>query len=361
MAHAYVTFRLRLATHAVRRLAASLRSSAEILLLIFTHALLGLFTLAAFPPMFAASRPPVQAVALLTAHALLMAIPMVLLRQRIVPLDVVQWLRRMPVPPATRFTANALVAAMLVAPLAFLYAVSSAIVLWQRPDWLLPLRGALGTVYSLGLSYACAVAVLQLRTAPLRPVRWLGGSDPAPPIYTARAWRPRLAYLWHRLFWKPFWHPDKLVGWQQTTLLVAGLGAALPWMQSPPGIARGVLALATSTMIILITDRGDKAVRDQLALLRPIMADWPLAGRPLALAARAFSLVPAALLLLALWAGGWRHELWSRPAGISYLVFGCVLPLLLVSMPPCHPRWRVGLVMVYILMLTAIGSELWPA
>ncbi len=358
MAHAYVTFRLRLAIHALKRLAASLKSSAEILILVFTHALLGLFTLAAFPPMFAASQPPLLAVPLLTAHALLMALPMLALRKRILPLDVVLWLRRMPVPPRTQLTANALVAALLVAPLIVLYTVSSAIVLWQRPDWLLPLRGALGTLYSFALTYACAIGVLSLRTCPVRPDgRPVQSRVPA--IYAQRAWRPRSAFLWHRLFWMPFWRLDSMVGRQQILLFAAGLGAALPWMQAPPGIARGALALATSAMIIFMTDRGDRAVRDQLALLRPIMAAWPMMLRPLALMARAFALVPALLVLLAVWAGGLAHGLWSRPAGVVFLVLGCVLPLLLVAMPPCHPRWRVGLVMVKILLLTAVGSELW--
>lgn len=360
MAHAYVTFRRRLAIHAFRRFAASLKSSAELLLLVFAQVVLGLFALVALPPMYAAAQPALHAIGLLVAHSLAMALPAVLVRKRVLPLDVVYWLRRLPVPPSTQLAADAQVAAMMVGPLALLYAVSATVWLYQRPEWLLPLRGVLGTLFSLALTYAATVAVLSLRArqAPAS-ARWQRRLAPPPARYTPDRWRWRVPMLWHRLFWLPFWRNENMVGRQQSLLLAAAVGAALPWMQAPPGAARAVLALATSALMVLLTDRGDKAVREQLAVLRPVMATWPLQGRALELAARAFALLPALLVLATVFAGGLAHGVWGRPAGRAYLVLGCMAPLLLVAVPRFTPRARVGVVVVQILVLTAVGSELW--
>lgn len=360
MAHAYVTFRRRLAIHAFQRFAASLKSSAEIMLLVFAQVLIGLFALVALPPMYAASQPAPQAIGLLIAHGLAMALPALLLRKRVLPLDVVYWVRRLPLPPSTRLAADALVAAMMVGPLALLYIVSASVWLYQRPDWLLPVRAVPGTLFSLMLTYACSVAVLALRArrAPAS-ARWQRRLAPPPLHYEARRWRWRVPLLWHRLFWLPFWRNENMVGRQQSLMLAAAIGAALPWMQAPPGIVRALLALATSALMVLLTDRGDKAVREQIAALRPVMAAWPLPARTLELAARAFALLPALLVLASVFAGGLLHGLWTRPAGRAYLVLGCLAQVLLVAVPRFTPRARVGLVVVQILVLTAVGSELW--
>ena len=360
MAHAYVTFRRRLAIQAFRRFAASLKSSAEILLLVFAQVIIGLFALVALPPMYAASQPALQAIGLLVAHALAMTVPALLVRKRVLPLDVVYWLRRLPVPPATQLAADAQVAAMMVGPLALLYAVSATVWVYQRPDWLLPLRGVLGTLFSLALTYAatCAVLSLRARRAPAS-ARWQRRLAPPPLRYEARQWRLRVPMLWHRLFWLPFWRNENMVGRRQSLMLAGAVGAALPWMQAPPGMARAVLALATSALMVLLTDRGDKAVREQIATLRPVMAAWPLQARSVELAARAFALLPALLVLAIVFAGGLVHGVWARPAGRTYLLLGCLAQVLLVAVPRFTPRARVGVVVVQILVLTAVGSELW--
>ncbi|WP_167222411.1 hypothetical protein [Massilia rubra] len=360
MAHAYVTFRRRLALHAFQRFAASLKGSAEIVLLVFAQVLIGLFALVALPPMYAASQPALQAIGLLLAHGLAMALPALLVRKRVLPLDVVYWLRRLPVPPSTQLAADALVAAMMVGPLALLYAVSATVWVYQSPDWLLPLRGVLGTLFSLMLTYACTIAVLSLRARRVpSSARWQRRLAPPPARYAARQWRSRVFMLWHRLFWLPFWRNENMVGRQQSLMLAAAVGAALPWMQAPPGIARAVLALVTSALMVLLTDRGDKAVREQIAALRPVMAAWPLQARSVELAARAFAPLPALLVLAMVFAGGLAHGVWARPAGRAYLVLGCVAQVLLVAIPRFTARARVGLVVVQILVLTAVGSEIW--
>ena len=130
-------------------------------------------------------------------------------------------------------------------------------------------------------------------------------------------------------------------------------------MQAPPGIARGVLALATCALMVLLTDRGDKAVREQTALLRPVTAAWPLNARALFGWARMLSAAPALLVMLAVFAGGAHHGLWQHTAGQVFLVLGCVAPLLLVATSVANEGFRVGLVTVEIMLLTAVGSEIW--
>lgn len=360
MAHAYVTFRFRLARHALRQFAASLRSSAEILVLVGTQVLIGLFGLSAFPSMYAASLPAARAVPLLFAHALTMTIPMALLRKRVLPLDVVQWAHRLPLPRAVQLRADAAVAALLVAPLGILYAVSAAILLAQKTDWLNPVRGVLGTLFSLALTFAFSIAVLALRSrrTPLISVARKDVAAAAP--YCARRSRAATLSLWRRLFWLPFWRMDNVVGLQQSALLAAALASALPWMMVPASFVRGLLALATCTLLVLLTDRGDKAVREQVSLLRPVLASWPAPPRKMELLARAFSALPSLTVMLVLYAAGQSQGLWTRTAGHAFLTIGCAAQLLLITTPVSNPRFRVGLVAVLVLLLTAIGSELWP-
>ena len=360
MAHAYVTFRFRLARHALRQFAASLRSSVEILVLVGTHVIIGLLGLSAFPSMYAASLAPSRAVPLLLAHALVMTIPLALLRKRVLPLDVLGWAHRLPLPRGVQLRADAMVAALLVGPLAALYAVSTMVLLYQKTDWLDPVRGVLGTLFSLALTFAFSIGVLALRSR--RASRFFASRAQlaAPGAYVAQRSGAPTFSLWRRLFWLPFWRMDSVIGWQQSVLLTAALASALPWMMAPPGVARGLLALATCTLLVLLTDRGDKAVREQASQLGPVLAAWPIDTRNVVLLARGLAALPSLAVMLVVFATGLPQGLWTRTAGCAFLAIGCGAQLLLVATPISNERFRVGLVAVLALLLTAIGSELWP-
>ena len=360
MANAYVSFRIRLARHGLRQFFASLKNSAAIFLLIAGNAIIGLLALSAFPAMYAASLAPPWAAALLLAHALVMTIPLVLLRQRILPADVLRWVHRLPVAPLLQLRADSAVAALMVGPLALVYAVSAGVLLRYGGQWLHPVPALAATLASLLLTLACSSAVLTLRTRRIRTGSpWWPQSAHESGRYTPLRRRVRLWMLWHRLFWLPFWRADNAVGRQQCLLLAAALGSAIPWMQAPPGIARGLLALATCALMVLLTDRGDKAVREQTARLRPVLAAWPLFPRSLFVCARLLAAAPALLVLAVVVAGGLPHDLWQQRAGQVFLVLGCAAPLLLVSTPVVNQGFRVGMVAVAIMLLTATGSELW--
>ncbi|MES2150778.1 MAG: hypothetical protein V4508_13420 [Pseudomonadota bacterium] len=357
MAHRYLRFRQHLAQHALAQFAASVKSTAEIVLLVSGPLLLGLFAMLALPPMAAATLPWFQAVPLLLLHGLLMSMPMLLLRKRVLPQDVVQWLHALPVPPRLQLAADALVAGMLAGPLALAYLVSAAIWLIHGPAWLAPLSGVGATVFSLLVTWAASTAILGLRARLDAPkARWQHHLRPAPASYAARGLRPLTLLLWHRLYWLPFWRAENVVGWQQSVLLCAAVACALGWMWVPA--ARGALDLCANTLLLVLTDRGDKAVREQAELLRPVMAPWPLQARLLGSSARTFALAPGLLVLAVLFAAGLAGGAWSHTAGRLYLVLACAVQLLLVTLP-FNPRGRVGLVMAAIVMLTAVGSEVW--
>ena len=351
-----MTFRIRLARHALVDFIASVKSSGEIVLLVFGQVLVGLFALIAMPPMAASALPLFESIPLLFAHGLAMSLPVFLLRRRLLPPDVVRALHPLPIPPRAALAADALVAGMLAGPLALAYVVSGAIWMHQGPDWLQPGRALPAIVFSFLVTWVCAAVMLTFRARGPRPSSRMRPLAAAP---RRAQWRWRTACFWHRLFWLPFWRGDNVIGWQQSALLAGALASALAWMMAPAGLARGVLDVVASASLVLLADRGDKAVREQLGILRPVMAAWPLRRGALELWARAFSLAPVGLVLALLFGAGWSQGLWHRQAGRAYLALGVLAPLLLVAIPRFNPRGRVALVVTSIVVLTAVGSEIW--
>lgn len=409
MVHPYLQFRLRMARHGLRQFLASLANSLEITLLGFGPVLLGLAAAIALPGMLAVTLDWPAMLAILAAQALFAALPAMLLRQRLHPADAVAWTRPLPVPPALGWAADALAAGLIAGPLTGLYTVSACIWLFQWPDWLRPVapQAIAATVLSLLLGWALATLALarrRLRPALAAPFSFFrarkkhyagahaaaGPADPAAvapgsagaghagtghtntgmaaPGYAPRVLRPLLPALWHRLFWLPFWRAENRVGVQQCLLLASALGCTAAWLLGPglrlplPGAAMGGLA---SAMLVLLTDRGDKAVREQAALLRPVLAPWPLDVAPLLLCARLFALLPAAAVLAAFAAlafgapGAVTATAAAGPspkAALVWLATAGTACGTIVALNP-GPRGRVVLVMLSILILTAIGSE----
>jgi hypothetical protein len=357
MAHAYVSFRIRLARHGLLELAASLRSSAEIILPLFAPVLAALLALAALPPLYAVTLPAPAAAGLLVAHALAMAAPTWLLRQRLMPQHVVAWLCALPVPPRTRLTADVLVACLVGAPLGALYVLSLAVWMWQRPAWIAPASGTLATAASFLLTLCCVAAMLAMRAAP-SPAGVIPASA-RPATYEAAAVRSPGWLLWRRLFWAALWRGDGASGRLLALLFCGALAAAWLWMRAPLGLPRGALALATSIFLIVLADRSDKSRRTQLVLLRPVVAAWPVERRILERPAQWLAAAPAGLVLLVLWLAGRGVQAWQHAAGRWYLALACAAQLLLVAIPAFTPRARVALVALSMLILTAVGSEIW--
>ncbi|NVD96516.1 hypothetical protein HUX62_00675 [Massilia sp. BJB1822] len=361
-----------MARHALLQFLASLKNSLEILLFCFMPVLLGLFAMIALPLMAAMTLAWPYAVAALAAQALLVAVPVILLRQRLHPAACTAWARALPIPGPLAWTADALVAGLLVGPLTAVYAVSMGIWLYQWPLWLRPIAGqaVAATVLSLLLGWLLATVVLAQRRQPLLPGRTAGPALAAAAPdqaslrqagYAPSTLRPFYLALWHRLFWLPCWRADNAAGVQQTILLLAALAGIVLWVWHPATVIPTALWGAyASLMLVLLTDRGDKAVREQSALLHPLLASWPFAARPLLLGARAFSLLPALLVLscFALLMARVPQQAYKPQLAQSWLLAALAANSAIVSLN-LSPRGRVVLVALSALILTAIGSEVW--
>jgi hypothetical protein len=358
--HPYVRFRIRLARHALAQFAASVLSSAEILLLLFAPMLLGLLAAIALPPMLIATLPLSMALPLLALHGLVMALPVALLRKRVLPLDVVQWLHALPVPSRQALRAELAVAGMLAGPLALAYLASAAICLWQQPQWLDPVPALAGLLLSMLLTWVASAGLLALRVRRPQPkAAWQRRLPTQPAPFAMAPRRPLALLLWQRLFWLPFWRNDNVVGWQQSALLAAAAASVLAWMFGLPLLPPGALAFSSSVLLVMLTDRGDKAVREQVAAVRPLAAGWAAPMPKVLLLARAFALLPGALVLALMIGAGWQRGLLAHTAAQAYLVLALAAQLLLVAIPHFNARARVVLVVGAMLILTALGSEIW--
>jgi len=358
LVHPYIRFRIKLTLRALSQLLARLRGSGEILLLALGPAILGLLACAALPPMYFSSYPAPPALALLLLHAIAMSLPVALLRPRILPAAVQAWLLPLPVPPGLLLRASALVAGLLLLPLALAYASSLAIWLLQhaRPDWLRPVHAAGATLLSLLLTWACATWLL-VRGARL-PATPSAQSQQAPAFYVARP-QQGWWFLWLHLFWLPLWRKGSLSGLRQAALLGGLLLALAVWMTGPALLPRPAGALLASVLLVLLVHDADDALRAQLARLHPALAGLPLDPRQLVWRARASLLAALGLVLLAVTAAGIAAGAWTHTAAYAWLALAWIMAPLLVCTPPFTARGRMALVAFFMLVLCATGSKVW--
>ena len=359
--HPYIALRLRLAHHALLQFAASLTSSMEIVFFLAGPVLLGLLSVIALPGFLAMRLPWPAALGLLGAQALLTCLPAWLLRKRLLPANTAAWLRQLPLPPRLRWQADVAVAGLLMLPLGIAYAVSTSIWLLQSPTWLRPVAVA-GMAATAGvwlLAWILTSCIIALRLRAPRPAQ--RARAPTMHTYVPRLPRWHTLFLWRQLFWLPFWRNENVIGIQQSVLLASAGAGMLAWLLRVPLVPAPLLGLLASASLILLTDRGDKAVREQIAVLRPSLNAWPLSSRGLIRLACAFSLLPASAVLLG--AGVLLYcldpaVLLQRVSSV-YAITASAALLAIVGLPRLTARGRVALVVFSILALSAIGSELW--
>ena len=408
--YSYLSFRRRVARAALVQFIASVVNSLEMVLLAFAPVMLGLFACIALPGLLAPTLPWFEALGLLVAQILLVAAPVWLLRQRLHPLDVARWSRALPISSRQQWQAEASVAGLIVGPVALAHVVSCAVWWYQWPDWLRPVapQALACAVLSLLLGWALATVLLMRRARPGAQRAAAVVVTRATAHYAAppRARAPALAY-WRQLFWLPCWRGESVVGIQQTGLFLGALLSMALWLWRPPLVAwmpPAAWGAGTAMLLILLTDRGDKAVAEQIARLRPVVAHWPLSMERLFTIAIVAALLPGAVVMacfaaLVLAAGadvpvaaaagtgavnlagaagvaghavdadmsagaagaishGMNHSL-SHTVALVWLACAGVAQLAIVGLRTLTARGRVALVMGAILILTAIGSELW--
>ena len=365
--YSYLSFRRRVARASLVQFIASVVNSLEMVLLAFAPVMLGLFACIALPGLLAPTLPWFEALGLLAAQTLLVAAPVWLLRQRLHPLDVARWSRALPISARQQWLAEASVAGLIVGPVALAHVLSCVVWLYQWPDWLRPVApwSLACAALSLLLGWALATVLLMRRARP-RPgaPRAAVRAASAPAHYAAppRVRLPAVTY-WRQLFWLPCWRGESVVGIQQTCLLVGALLSMGLWLWRPAIVAwmpPAVWGAGTAMLLVLLTDRGDKAVAEQITRLRPAVANWPLSMERLFTSAIMLTLLPGALVMLCFaalsLAAGTSV---SHTVALVWLACASVAQLAIVGLRTLTARGRVALVMGAILILTAIGSELW--
>jgi hypothetical protein len=361
--HPYLRFRARMARQALLRIIPSLSSSLEIIFFCFAPVLVGLLACVALPGLFAATLPWPQALALVAAQVLVATAPVWLLRKHLHPADVTLWSRTLPIGPRLQWRADALVAGLIVGPVAVAFAISTAIWFYQWPDWLRPVsHAALAlTVLSLLLAWLLSTLILAQRTR-MPAVRKPGRPRPLPSRYQPGGQRlPKPLYYWRQLFWLPFWRAEDMVGIQQTLLLTGAAISTGIWMWHPPLVPPAIWGASTALLLMLLTDRGDKAVAEQITKLNPVALAWPINTARLFRAAMALSLLPGLCVLawFAFLTLGRAASGYSTTVAIVWLCAAAIVQIAIVSLRRLSARGRVSLVIGAILVVTAIGSELW--
>lgn len=390
--HPYLRLRARMTRQALLRIIPSLSSSLEILVLGFAPVLIGLLACVALPGLYAATLPWPRAMALVAAQALLATLPVWLLRKHLHPAEVTVWSRALPIGPRLRWGADALAAGLVVGPVGAAFAISTAIWLYQWPDWLRPVAPLAVALTALSLLLAWLLSTLLLgRRARMPAARKPGRARAVPSGYTpasfvssaapvssalstppdARRGPPqplsqrrsqRLWYaLWHRLFWLPFWRGDDVVGIQQTLLLLGAMLSVAFWMAHPPLLPPALWGASSALTLMLLTDRGDKSVAEQIARLRPLAAAWPVDTTTLFRAAMLSSLLPGLCVLawFGLLALGRAADGYNATVALVWLGVAAAAQGAVVGLRGLGARGRTTLVVGAIVLLTAIGSELW--
>ena len=343
--------RLKLTRHAIAALILSMRSSAEILMLVFGPALIGLIAVIALPPLYASSRPFPEASMLILMHAFLMAAPLWMLRGRLLPPAVVAWLRMMPISLGLQIRTDLAVAGAFMLPLAGAYLASALVWIYN-----VPATAALLSSVSITWGLAAGILTLRARWRP-RPTRRIREPEASALRHIYAPPRNETGFWYRRLFWLPFVRDENHLVRQQLLLTAAACATAIAWFQPALHAVRGVCGLFTSGLMIIMTDRADKAVRAQIAYLRMVTRSWPLPLRRVEMLARCISAVPALCVAGLLVTQASMSGTVRGTPGVVYLGVLTFSIALLIGVPTFTPRGRVGWIVLSIFLLTAIGSE----
>jgi len=312
---------------------------------------------AGVPPMKAVTLPWRGGLALWIAQAVLAAWPLWALRRRLLPPAWCVHLRCLPLKTRALWWSDVVVSAVVLAPLAGLYAFSVVMFALHRPAWWL--RALPFALWSLAASWVAscllgaAALAWQRRGASGRANRAVRA--PAPEV--ALAQRPaRFAAL----LWWPAWREVLTPGGRSLGAgVAAAAGLAALWTQGVlPVIPGAAWAFMFSVLAIALTERLQRAMESHLAALAPWLASLP-ASSAWRWQARALVCAPmwvagAAAVLLVLASRPWR----AGPLA-AFAIGLVVAPASMTAVPSANRESHVCLWAICTGLLTALGSELW--
>lgn len=169
----WIGLRSELSRQALQDVGTKASNAAPIVLGVMGPLLLGLLAMLAAPLLYAVTLPLPEGLALFAAHTLVAAIPIFMLRQRVLPDSLLAWEAGLPIPPHHRIVGDALATTILVAPLFVAYLVSSLVWFWQWPPWLRPVwaAGSAAILASTLGTWLIGMLLLSLRSRSLRASR----------------------------------------------------------------------------------------------------------------------------------------------------------------------------------------------
>jgi hypothetical protein len=143
----------------------SLVGAVPIFLGVIGSVLAGVLALAIGPLLYAGTLHYPNGVLIFSVHTAVTCLPIFFFRYRVLPTCFMDWAAGQPISLRFRLAGDALAVAILVAPLAGIYVISSLVWLWQWPTWL---KSAWLTAYSavllsLLLNYIFGMLVLNWR------------------------------------------------------------------------------------------------------------------------------------------------------------------------------------------------------
>jgi hypothetical protein len=355
-----VPVRLERTREVLRELLRSLKEALPIVAGVAGPIFLASFALLAWagvPPMLAVTLPWRGGVALWTTQTVLAAWPLWALRLRLLPEAWCVQLRCLPLTAHALWTSDVAVSAVMLAPLAALYAVSVVVFAWQRPTWWL--HAMPWALVSLAVSWtsSCALGAGALAW------RRRGVGARAHRVMRARAPELLLAQRpgqFVALLWWPGWRGTLTPGFASVLVgMGVAVGLAIAWTQGPwPVIPGAAWALMFSMLAITLTERAQRAMEAHLDALTPWLTSLPASPawrwRARVLVCAPMVLVGLVAVLMVMASRPWRA--WPLGAFALGLV---ATPLALTAVPAANREAHVGLWAISSGLLTAFGSELW--
>jgi hypothetical protein len=266
-------------------------------------------------------------------------------------------LRCLPLSARALWGSDIAVSAVVLAPLAGLYALSAILFALHRPAWWLQAQpwalASLAGSWAASCALGAGALAWQRRSVVVRARR--ASRAPAPEALPAA--RPG---AFAALMWWPAWR-DALAPGARGTLagVAAALALALAWTQGWWPLVPGAAWAAMFAMLtIALTERLQRTVESHLAALAPWLASLPI-SRGWRWRARLFVCAPmiaagmvAVMLVLAL-------RPWRAAPLVAFALGLVVTPAALTSVPSENREAHVALWAVCTGLLTAFGSELW--
>jgi hypothetical protein len=354
-----VPVRLERTREVLRELLRSLKEAVPILVGVSGPIVVASFALLAWagvPPMKAVTLPWRTGLALWAAQALLAAWPLWALRRRLLPEAWCVQLRCLPLRARALWWSDVAVSAVVLSPLALLYALSVLVFALHRPAWwvqampwaLLSLAGS--WVASCGLG-AAALAWQRRGVA----VRARVARPRAPEVLLAA--RPG---QFAALLWWPAWRGALTPGARSLAVgVAAAIALAVAWTQRWwPVVPGAAWALLFSGLAIALTVRLQRTMESHLAAFAPWLASLPGAAgwrwRARVAVCAPMLLAGAAAVALVLATRPWRG-----PPLAAFALGLVATPLALTSVPSSNREAHVAMWAICAGLLTAIGSELW--